>query len=24
VPDWMDPSKLVGNMRDEALTDGKR
>ena len=24
VPDWMDPSKLVGNMRDAALTDGKR
>ena len=24
VPDWMDPSKLVGNMRDGALTDGKR
>lgn len=22
VPDWMDPSKLVGNMRDGVLTDG--
>ena len=24
VPDWMDPSKLAGNMRDGALTDGNR